>query len=92
MIRTARRMLSCHFTARRLQRYLDADPAAPLTEAEIHRLEAHLAECERCTGAFADFRALRGTLHSVARHIGPRPESVERMRRLLDDLVEGQAR
>lgn len=92
MIRTARRMLSCHFTARRLQRYLDADPAAPLSEAEIRRIGAHLSECERCAGAFADFRALRGTLHGVARHIGPQPESVERMRRLVDDLVEGQPR
>lgn len=92
MIRTARRMLSCHFTARRLQRYLDADPAAPLTEAEIHRLEAHLAECDRCAGAFADFRALRGALQTVGRHVGPQPQSVERMRRLVDDLVEGQVR
>ena len=85
-------MLSCHFTARRLQRYLDADPAAPLTEAEIGRLEAHLAECERCAGAFADFRALRGALRGVAQRIGPQPDAVDRMRRLVDDLVEEQPR
>ena len=92
MIRTVRSMLSCHFTARRLNRYLDADPAAPLSAAEVRRLEAHLAECERCAGLVADFRALRGALRGAARRLGPQPERVERMRRVLDDLVGGQLR
>jgi anti-sigma factor RsiW len=85
-------MLSCHFTARRLQRYLDADPAAPLTAAEIHRLEAHVAECVRCAGALEDFRLLRGALRGLALHVGPQPDAVDRMRQLVDDLVEGPAR
>lgn len=92
MIRTARRMLSCHFTARRLNRYLDADPAAPLTETEIRRLETHLAECERCAGAVADFRALRGALRGLAQRLEPQPDAVARIHRLVDDLAEGQVR
>ncbi len=92
MIGSARRMLSCFFTARRLQRYLDADPSAPLTATQIHRLETHLAECERCAGAIADFRLLHGALHGLALHAGPQPDAVDRMRQLVDHLVHGQAR
>lgn len=92
MIRTARRLLSCHFTARRLNRYLDADPAAPLTRAEVQRLEAHLAECERCTGAVADLRAVRGALKGLAQRVGPKPEAVARIGSLVDDLADGQTR
>jgi hypothetical protein len=39
-------MLTCHWSARRIQRYLDSDPATPLEPGEVRRLEAHLATCE----------------------------------------------
>ena len=91
MITAARRMLSCHFTARRLQRYLDADPAAPLTAEETRRIDAHRAECERCSGAAADFRALHRALLILARRAGPEPAAVDRMHRLVEDLAEGRA-
>ena len=32
---TVRQMLTCHWSAQRIQRYLDADPAAPLTPGEV---------------------------------------------------------
>lgn len=41
-------MWICHWAGRRIQRDLDADPAARLTAAELHRLETHLASCEKC--------------------------------------------
>ena len=41
MIKAVRTMLTCHWSARRIQRYLDADPAAQLDADEIRRLEAH---------------------------------------------------
>ena len=36
-----------------------------LADAERVRFEAHLAECEGCTGYLADMRRLVGTLHET---------------------------
>ena len=90
MISTVRMMLSCHFTARRIQRYLDADPAAPLDPAEIGRLEAHLAECARCSAAADDFRAMRWAMLRLSRLVGPDPRAVDRLHQVVDRLVEQQ--
>ncbi len=92
MITGIRRMLSCRFTAKRLQRYLDADPSAPLDPAEIRRLEAHLAECARCTAAVEDFRAMRGAMFRLARLVGPDPAAVARLHRAVDQLLEEDGR
>ena len=62
MIQSLRQLMTCRWSARRLQRYLDADPAAPLTAAEVARLEAHLNVCEKCTQATAEYRALHQAL------------------------------
>lgn len=62
MKQSVRQMITCHWTARRLQRYLDADPSAPLTLGEISRLEQHLAICERCTDNANSYRLLRRAL------------------------------
>ena len=92
MITGIRRMLSCHFTAQRLQRYLDADPAAPLQPAEVRRLEAHLSECARCAAAVADFRAMRWAMLRLSRAVGPDPVLVHRMHRVVDRLLEDERR
>lgn len=89
MIRTARQMMTCHWTARRLQRYLDADRSAPLDRDEVARLEEHLATCERCARALAEHRLLRRVLGSLGQGAPVRPESVDRMRSLLDELATG---
>ena len=91
MIGAVRTLLSCHLTARRLQRYLDADPTAGLHPDEIRRLEAHLAECARCAAAVADYRALRWAMMRLSRVTGPDPAAVARLRRVVDQLVQ-QAR
>ena len=87
MIRTARQMLTCHWTARRLQRYLDADPSAPLSAGEVARLEEHLAACERCAEVLSQHRTLARALGGWGRRTPVQPASVERMRSVLDDLV-----
>lgn len=55
-------MLTCRWSARRIQRYLDADPSALLEPADVHRLEKHLATCERCAAAVGEFRGVRRAL------------------------------
>lgn len=92
MIGALRQLIACHWSARRLQRYLDADPAAPLTADEVARLEQHLAVCERCGELLRQHR----TLHrALSRWSGDRPVdpvSLDRMRTVLDDLVDGRRR
>lgn len=85
-----RRMLTCHWSARRIQRYLDADPAAPLTPGEVTRLERHLATCTRCTGVFTEHRALNRALSAWSGRAYVDPAAVDRVRHFLDDLTEGR--
>ncbi|WP_300384403.1 zf-HC2 domain-containing protein [uncultured Nocardioides sp.] len=92
MIRTARRMLTCHWSARRLQRYLDADPAAPLTSREVARLEEHLATCERCADVLGEHRLLSRALGGWRRGTPVDHASVRRVRALVEDLAEGRER
>lgn len=92
MITAVGRMLSCHFTAKRLQRYLDADPSAPLEPAEVRRLEAHLAECDRCASAVADFRSMRWAMLRLSRLVGPEPAAVQRLHRAVDQLLDEDRR
>lgn len=91
MKQSVRLMLECHWSARHVQRYLDADPSAPLTPQEAQRLEEHLAVCERCTGVVQEHRALRRALSMT---LGPADlpdeESVGRLRRFVADLTQDE--
>lgn len=90
MIRAFRTMVTCRWSARRIQRYLDSDPAALLADDEIRRLEAHLAVCARCGAAAAEYRQINSALSRwTARQI-PDPHSVERLHDVLDRLVRGE--
>lgn len=73
-------MLTCHWSARRIHRYLDADPAAPLRLAEIQRLERHLAVCARCAGVIADYRGLQRVFATWSRRQLPDAAMVARLR------------
>ena len=86
MTGTVRQMLTCHWSARRIQRYLDADPAAPLTPGEVSRLEAHLATCEKCTRVANEHRALHRALSLWSGGTAVNPRSVERVRDFLSTI------
>ncbi len=81
-------LVTCHWTGRRIQRYLDADPSALLDADEIARLEAHLDECERCAGVSREFRVLRGALGRWATPADE--EAVQRLRGVVDTLTKGE--
>ncbi len=85
-----RQMLTCHWSARRIQRYLDADPSAPLTPGEITRLEEHVATCDRCSDLMRQHRVLHRALSFWSSRRPVDTTSVDRMRTLLDDLTEGR--
>ncbi|QZY30126.1 zf-HC2 domain-containing protein [Nocardioides coralli] len=92
MIGTVRRMITCHWSARRIGRYLDADPAAPLTPAEVRRLEEHLAVCEKCSRVTVEHKALRRALHRWSQQHLPDEQSVARMHAVLDRLTRDGTR
>ena len=87
MISSMRTMITCHWSARRIQRYLDADPAAPLTPGEVSRLESHLAICERCTQVADEHRPLHRALSALPGRPMPDPAAVVRLRGFVDQLV-----
>jgi hypothetical protein len=82
-----RRMLACHWSARRIGRYLDNDCSAPLTLEEVRRLEAHLANCVRCAGVTADQRALSGALARWSQQRLPDQAAMARMHDTLDRIT-----
>ncbi len=84
-------MWTCHWAARRIQRYLDADPAAPLTPVEVRRLERHLATCAKCASTAEDFRRLQRALASWSRHRSPDPAMVARVRDTARQLIAEEA-
>lgn len=77
-------MWTCRWSARRIQRYLDSDPAAPLSVTELHRLEAHLAICQRCAAVAEEYRGLRRALVRWTQRRTPDPNVVSRVH----DVVE----
>ena len=87
MITSLRRMVTCHWSARRIGRYLDNDPSAPLTEHEVRRLEEHLAICERCTAVTAEQRALSGALARWSQTRLPDEAAMSRMQRTLERIT-----
>ncbi len=87
MITSLSRMVTCHWSARRIGRYLDHDPAAPLTENEVRRLEEHLAICEKCAAVTADQRALTRALARWSQRRLPDDAAVSRMHLTLDRIT-----
>ncbi len=84
-------MLTCHWSARRIQRYLDADPAALLDPAEVQRLEAHLAICEKCAAAAEEYRGVRRALARWSQRRLPDPAITARVRLAAEGLMAEDA-
>lgn len=91
MISTISTMLTCHWSARRIQRYLDADPSAPLEPDEVRRLEQHLATCQRCSAEAQEHRGMRRALALWSQRRGPDPAAVARLRLAAERLVAEDA-
>jgi anti-sigma factor RsiW len=83
-------LLTCHWSARRIQRYLDADPSAPLSPGEVRRLESHLARCDRCATLSQDYQYLNRALARFSGQRLPDRAAVERMHAVIDQLVQGR--
>lgn len=90
MIGSLRTMTTCWWSARRIQRYIDADPAAELTSEEVHRLEAHLAICERCTKVVNKSRGIKASLARLAERRTPDPARVARLRLQAQQMSHGE--
>ncbi len=86
---TLRQMLTCHWSARRIHRYLDSDPSAPLTPGEVARLESHVATCEKCAQVLTENRALHRALSRWSSRQSVDEAAVDRLRAFVDDLTEG---
>lgn len=86
MTMSLRQVVACHWSARRVQRYLDADPSATLPARDVERLEAHLAVCERCAQLTAEHRALHRALSSWSGAAVPDQASLTRLRSVVDEL------
>lgn len=87
MIAAIRAMRRCRWSARRIQRYLDRDPSAPLSPAEARTLAEHLATCARCSAAADDYRRLRRTLQRWSQRHPADPATVYRLHRESDRLI-----
>jgi len=87
MITSLRRMVTCHWSARRIGRYLDQDPSAPLAPEEVRRLEEHLAVCEKCTRVTDEQRALSRALTSWSQKRLVDEAALARMHDVLDRIT-----
>ncbi len=86
MISTVTTMLTCHWSARRIQRYLDADPSAALDPTEIRRLEEHLALCAKCSAAAEEYRGLARVMARWSQRRVPDPAIAARIRLAFEAL------
>lgn len=83
-------LVTCWWTARRLQQYLDADLSMPMTHAQIQRLEEHLAECEKCASLTSEYRELAALLEHFSAALTPDPLLVRKIKTRLATIVDGE--
>jgi anti-sigma factor RsiW len=79
--------MRCTWTGRRLQRYIDMDPAATLSDGEITRVRAHLANCEKCSTSVADFKKIGSAMRWLGESKAPDDSSLDRLRSRLDQIA-----
>ena len=82
-------MVTCWWSGRHLERYLDADPSVPLTEAEVARLEHHLGICSRCATSMEEQLAVKQALSRVRDRLQPDPARIARLGHIADRLRSG---
>ena len=79
--------LRCKWATRRLQRYLDMDPAAPLSESEVSRVRAHIADCEKCSTSVADYKQINSALRRLGASKVPDEMSLLRLKSAIDQIA-----
>jgi len=82
--------LHCHRTAKRLSRYVDMDPSAHLSDAEIERVRKHLAECEKCTSAVRDLNKIKSSLRWLGTSQLPNESSLSQLKATLAGLTHNE--
>ncbi len=78
-------MPECHWVRAHLIRYLDRDPAAPLSAEELARLETHIAICDKCASISDEYRETSDALSQLRTHVDE--ESIARLSASLEKLT-----
>lgn len=91
MTASLRMLLTCHWSARRIQRYLDGERGVPLSADEVSRLQRHLAVCEQCSALADEHRLLRTVLSGLSGRTLPADDAVARMQHRVDRIVAEQS-
>lgn len=76
---------NCRWSAHRIQRYIDADPAARLDVSDANRLRIHLVMCAKCLTATEEHRALARELLRISIHHPPAKSVITRVRRTAEE-------
>lgn len=79
--------LRCKWATRRLQQYIDMDPAVELSKKEITRIRAHLAECARCSTMVADYKKISKTLRWLGESSAPDEATLSRLKLKLAQIA-----
>lgn len=87
-MKTRRSWVTCWWTARQLQRYLDADPSAVLGHERINLIEQHLATCARCTVLTSEYQRLLALLHELGAARMPDERLVSRLQEHLALILD----
>lgn len=77
------RMFACRLTRRRLQRFLDNDPARQLSLAAKRVVARHLDDCPSCAELARHYRLLNSALRRLGTFTEPNPASLARLNALL---------
>ena len=83
-------LMTCWWSGKRLERYLDRDDAARLTDAEITRLEHHLSVCSKCATSAENLLRLKATLARLPERPGVDPAAVARLESVAARLRSGE--
>jgi len=87
VITTIRMALTCHWSARRIHRYLDGERGVPLSADEARRLERHLQVCSHCSVAAREHWVLQRLLGGWSPRLEPDSAAVDRLTRSLDRIL-----
>lgn len=82
-------MFECRHTARLLQKFLDRDPSAPLSDRDRDRVQAHLDVCEKCTGLSREYQELHQSLQQLGQATGPPQEAIDRVKQAVERAIAG---